>query len=225
MSCPTHNEDFLVHSVSVLYLGATCAHAETRLPRAHTCSTKGRKKVQTTLLRSCGKGQYMSSNAKHSSGGRYSISSAKPGRMESGEGPCRRTIEGHSETVLGVAFSPDGQYLASGSTDGTVKLWHVESGECTRTMEGHSHEVLSVAFSPDGQYLASGSQDNTVKLWSTPDRERSLQTMERVYALLSSLKHNKSAPHRSVYQLGQHGGGPFPIIQAMFEWWDPEWFV
>ena len=155
----------------------------TRLPRAHTCSTKGRKKVQTTLLRSCGKGQYMSSNAKHSSGGRYSISSAKPGRMESGEGPCRRTIEGHNDYVLGVAFSPD------------------------------------------GQYLASGSHDNTVKLWSTPDRERSLQTMERVYALLSSLKHNKSAPHRSVYQLGQHGGGPFPIIQAMFEWWDPEWFV
>ena len=145
--------------------------------------------------------------------------------MESGEGPCRRTIEGHSHWVLGVAFSPDGQYLASGSRDRTVKLWRVESGECTRTMEGHSVCVRCVVFSPDGQYLASGSQDNTVKLWSTPDRERSLQTMERVYALLSSLKHNKSAPHRSVYQLGQHGGGPFPIIQAMFEWWDPEWFV
>ena len=167
----------------------------------------------------------MSSNAKHSSGGRYSISSAKPGRMESGEGPCRRTIEGHNDYVLGVAFSPDGQYLASGSRDRTVKLWHVESGECTRTMEGHSKWVSSVAFSPDGQYLASGSQDNTVKLWSTPDRERSLQTMERVYALLSSLKHNNSAPHRNVYQLGQYGGGPFPIIQAMVEWWDPEWFV
>ena len=94
-----------------------------------------------------------------------------------------------------------------------------------RTMEGHSGYVFSVAFSPDGQYLASGSGDNTVKLWSTPGRERPLQTMERVYALLSSLKHNKSAPHRSVYQLGQHGGGPFPIIQAMVEWWDPEWFV
>ena len=134
-------------------------------------------------------------------------------------------MRGHSNPVWSVAFSPDGQYLASGSWDKTVKLWHVESGECTRTMEGHSHPVYSVAFSPDGQYLASGSGDNTVKLWSTPGRERPLQTMERVYALLSSLKHSRSAPHRSVYQLGQHGGGPFPIIQSMVEWWDPEWFV
>ena len=134
-------------------------------------------------------------------------------------------MRGHSNRVWSVAFSPDGQYLASGSLNKTVKLWHVESGECIRTMEGHSNYVLSVAFSPDGQYLASGSEDKTVKLWSTPGREGPLQTMERVYALLSSLKHNRSAPHRSVYQLGQHGGGPFPIIQAMVEWWDPEWFV
>ena len=104
-------------------------------------------------------------------------------RVETGE--CTRTMEGHSDWCESVAFSPDGQYLASGSYDNTVKLWRVESGECTRTMEGHSDCVNSVAFSPDGQYLASGSQDNTVKLWSTPDRERSLQTMERVYALLS----------------------------------------
>ena len=92
-------------------------------------------------------------------------------------------------------------------------------------MEGHSDYVRSIAFSRDGQYLASGSDDTTVKLWSTPHRERPLQNRERVYALLSALKHNESAPHRSVYQLGQHGGGPFPIIQAMVEWWDPEWFV
>ena len=131
---------------------------------------------------------------------------------------------GHSAGVYSVALSPDGQYLASGSYDNTAKLWHVETGECTRAM-GHSNWVNSVTFSPDGQYLASGSGDNTVKLWSTPGRERPLQTMERVYALLSSLKYNESAPHRSVYQLGQHGGGPFPIIQAMVEWWDPEWFV
>ena len=80
----------------------------------------------------------MSSNAKHSSDGQYPTSTVTPGRMESGGGPCRRTMEGHSRSVRSVAFSPDGQYLASGSCDKTVKLWRVENGECTRTMEGQT---------------------------------------------------------------------------------------
>lgn len=85
---------------------------------------------------------------------------------KNGNDTCIRTMVRHSDKVRSVAFSPNGQYLASGSDDETVKLWLVESGECTRTMEGHSYDVLSVAFSPDGQYLASCSFDKTVKLWS-----------------------------------------------------------
>ena len=88
-------------------------------------------------------------------------------------------------------------------------------------MEGHSHYVYSVAFSPDGQYLASGSWDKTVKLWSTHRREGRLQAQDRVYALLSALKHNECDSHCGVYQLGTCGGGPFPVIQEMVAWWDP----
>ena len=94
-----------------------------------------------------------------------------------------------------------------------------------RTMEGQSSYVWSVAFSPDGQYLAPGSGDRTVKLWSTPHRERRLQARDRVYALLSALKHNECDSHCGVYQLGADGGGPFPVIQKMVAWWDPEWFL
>ena len=60
----------------------------------------------------------------------------------------------------------DGQRIASGSKDNTVKVWNVESGECVTTLKGHSDYVRSVSFSPDGASIVSGSWDNTVKVWS-----------------------------------------------------------
>jgi len=67
--------------------------------------------------------------------------------------------------VRSVAFSPDGQTLASGAADHTVRLWRVADGALLHTLEGHTDMVRSVAFSPDGRLLASGSDDGTVRLW------------------------------------------------------------
>jgi WD40 repeat protein len=75
-------------------------------------------------------------------------------------------LEGHKERIYSLAFSPDGNYLVSGSGDHLVKLWGVESQKEVTSLEGHGGCVYSVVFSPDGKYLASGSDDNTVKLWS-----------------------------------------------------------
>ncbi len=72
----------------------------------------------------------------------------------------------HTSWVWSVAFSPDGNTLASGSEDGTAHLWNARTGEHIRTLEGHTGRVYSVAFNPNGTTLASGSRDGTVRLWN-----------------------------------------------------------
>ena len=83
------------------------------------------------------------------------------------------SLEGHTDGVRSVAFHPDEKTLASGGTDGTVRLWNVETGENTDTLTGHTDGVTSIAFNPDrnapdGNTLASGSSDGTVRLWQLP---------------------------------------------------------
>ena len=85
------------------------------------------------------------------------------------------SLEGHTEGIFSVAFSPDGSMLASGSLDETI-LWDVSTGRQIRTLTGHTHFVESVSFSPDGSMLASGSWDETIGLWDT-------RTGERMYTL------------------------------------------
>ncbi|MBD1214582.1 MAG: hypothetical protein H9534_17995 [Dolichospermum circinale Clear-D4] len=88
-----------------------------------------------------------------------------------------KTLEGHSESLESVAYSPNGQTLASGSWDTTIKLWNVKTGNLLQTLEGHSDWVRSLAYSPDGQTLASGSNDETIKLWNV-NTGSLLQTLE-----------------------------------------------
>ena len=60
--------------------------------------------------------------------------------------------------VNGVAFSPDGERLASAGGDGTVKIWNSRTGKVIQTFAAHTDSVVSVAFHPDGKHLASAAR-------------------------------------------------------------------
>lgn len=76
--------------------------------------------------------------------------------------------DGHSDIIHAVAYSPDGQFIATGSYDKTVKLWNMD-GRLIRTFAGNSDKVTSVDFSPDGRFLICDSGTN-VNVWSIDGR-------------------------------------------------------
>ena len=80
-------------------------------------------------------------------------------------GVALKLLTGHTDSVRTVAFSPSGNTLASGGSDGTVRGWNVRAGTLFETIQGHGGSVLSVRFSPDGATLASAGADKLIRLW------------------------------------------------------------
>lgn len=104
-------------------------------------------------------------------GGKITLAELASGKLQ-----VKRTIEGHSDAIYGVAWSPDGTIIATVGYDKSVRIWSVETGELLRSLSGHNGAVYDVDFDPTGKVIATASADETVKLWRVDTGER-LDTM------------------------------------------------
>ncbi|MEM8829660.1 MAG: AAA-like domain-containing protein [Cyanobacteria bacterium P01_G01_bin.19] len=77
----------------------------------------------------------------------------------------KNTFTGHQDVVNSVSYSRNGQFIASASSDTTVKIWQ-KDGKLLHTLEGHEDSVIDVAFSPTQDLIATAAEDNKVKLWN-----------------------------------------------------------
>lgn len=78
---------------------------------------------------------------------------------------------GHTDLVVGVAYSPDGQRIVTASYDGSARIWDAASGEPLLVLRGHASAVRSAAFSADGRRIVTASYDKTARLWGATSGE------------------------------------------------------
>jgi WD40 repeat protein len=94
------------------------------------------------------------------------VGSSKVSEIQLANGAITRTLEGHTFRVNGVAYSPEGLLLASGSKDGTLRLWGTSNGLVLRVLENPQGPVTTVTFSSDGGLIATGSEGGDVTIWA-----------------------------------------------------------
>jgi polar amino acid transport system permease protein len=109
---------------------------------------------------------------------------------------------GHDERVTALAFSPDGQILASGSADTTVLFWDLETGEVKWDSAGHWATVTTMVFEEDGSALLSGGQDNKIRNLRVPGG-KSAATFE---GHLSGVSSTAYGPAPETILSGSHDG-------------------
>ena len=95
----------------------------------------------------------------------------------------------HADDIFGLAFSQDGEWIASGSADLTIRVWNARAPDSSTAFSGHTGTIMAVDFSPDGKRLVSASRDGTARIWSVATQQTELtltgHTAELTYAVFS----------------------------------------
>lgn len=130
--------------------------------------------------------------------------------------------------VLGVAFSPNGRYIASGGLDGKARIWDAKTGQELLLLHVNS-PVGCVTFAPDGRYIVTASDDRSIRIWESATGEWESTSDAR-------LSHSLSTRDRRIFSVGFSpdgrrlvaGGlddGAFPRIDGVVQIWDVEAWV
>lgn len=100
----------------------------------------------------------------------------------------------HSREVNALAYSPDGTKVASGSSDGTVRIWDLGNGHEILTYTGHTDKVRCLVWSADGNTIASAGMEKNIKIWNA-STGKDIQTITAVGNLVSSIALSKNGTH------------------------------
>lgn len=87
----------------------------------------------------------------------------QPENLQPQDWKCSQILKGHNNTIPSISLSPDEQTIASGSHDGTIKIWDINTGKLIHNIEGNPY-IQAVAYTPDGQTLISAGHQSTINL-------------------------------------------------------------
>jgi WD40 repeat protein len=106
-------------------------------------------------------------------------------------------LTGHLGAITAIAFSPDGQYVATGSSDSTIRVWEIETQEVHTTLRGHNGKVRTLVYRWDGQRILSGGSDRQICLWD-PDEEDPVHCLEGHYGTVVAVAFRPGHPEQAI---------------------------